>query len=731
MLKKITFLSLWVFCSLLAKSDEGMWIPMYLGEMNESEMQAMGMRITAEDIYSENHSSLKDAIVIFGGGCTGELISAEGLVLTNHHCGNGYIQSHSSLDHDYLTNGFWAINRSEELSNPGLKVTFLVRMEEVTTLVLEGVDEKMNDVNRSVRIEENIKKIKEEAVKDTYYRAEVKSFFYGNRYFLFINEVFEDVRLVGAPPSNIGNYGGDTDNWVWPRHTGDFSLFRIYADSANKPAKYSENNVPYQPKKHLTISTKGVKENDFTFVFGYPGSTQEYITSYGIDMQVNVLNPVRIGLREKKLDIYNAAMNDSREVRIQYSAKRSGIANGWKKFIGESRGIRRLKTVEMKQEFEQEFENWVNSSESNKEKYGMLLGELSRSHKILTPLNLQFNYLRESILSIEIIRYAFSFKTLVETSKNKDAEQSEVSKLTEKLSKSAEPYFKNYQAGIDKDIFIAMMADYCTNIDRKDWPPEIENLYHNEKGDFSQMAETVFSKSIFGSEERVAGLLNNYKPGKSKTIEKDIAYKMAIDVVSFYEKNLMPGVVSNSAAIDSLMRVYMKAQMEMQPMKKFYPDANFTLRVTYGNVKGYQPDDAVNFRYYTTLDGIMEKEDPDIYDYVVEDKLKELYKSKDFGPYADRDGNMHVCFTATNHTSGGNSGSPVLDADGNLVGLNFDRCWEGTMSDLVYDISQCRNIALDIRYCLFIIDKFAGATNLINEMTLLSGDNDPKTTPMN
>lgn len=720
------FLIIFIVAAQVAKPDEGMWIPMFLGELNEAEMQAMGMRITAEDIYSINHSSLKDAIVIFGGGCTGEVISEEGLILTNHHCGNGYIQSHSSLDHDYLTDGFWAMNRSEELANPGLKVTFLVRMEEVTDKVLSGIDLTMTDKVRFDKIAENIKKIKEEAVKDTHYSAEVKPFFCDNRYFLFINEVFEDVRLVGAPPSNIGNFGGDTDNWVWPRHTGDFSLFRIYADSANKPAKYSENNVPYKPLKHLSISLGGVQEGDFTFVFGYPGSTQEYLPSFGIDLQANVLNPVRINLREKKLDIYNSAMAKSREVRIQYAAKRSGIANGWKKSIGESRGIKRLKTIEKKQEFENEFTSWVNSSADNKTKYEGLLNGFEKTYEGISPLSLKLNYLRESVQSIEIIRYARTFGELLKLSKNKDTGQAEMDKVVEQLRKSSGQYFKNYQADIDQQIFVVMFTEYCNGISQADWPEVIKDMVDKFHGDFGLMADFVFTNSLFSSSDKVAQLLEGYKPGDYKKIEKDPAYKIADGVMAYSEKNLLPELVLKSKAIDSLMRIYMQAQIEMQPMKKFYPDANFTLRVAYGNVMGYQPDDAVKFNHFTTLDGIMEKEDPDIYDYVVEDKLKALYHSADYGPYADNDGKMHVCFTATNHTSGGNSGSPVLDADGNLIGLNFDRCWEGTMSDLVYDISQCRNIALDIRYCLFIIDKFAGATHLVEEMTILQNTFEPQ-----
>ena len=485
------------------------------------------------------------------------------------------------------------------------------------------------------------------------------------------------------------------------------------------------------PKRHLSISTKGIQEGDFTFVFGYPGSTQEYIPSYGIDLLVNVLNPVRISLREGKLDIYNSAMKESREVRIQYAAKRSGIANGWKKSIGESRGINRLKTIEQKKVFESEFENWVNASDERKEEYGGLVSSMSEVYNGMKPLSLSLNYLRESVQSIEIIRYSRSYSELIKASKNKNPDQAEIDKLILQLTKSAENYFRNYQAEIDKEIFVTMMSDFCQNNPQQNWPETIQDLYQAHKGNFNEMAEMVFNESIFASAEKVAELLSNYKPKNYRKLEKDAAYKIASGAVAYADQYLLPDLKKYSTSIDSLMRIYMKAQMEMQPMKKFYPDANFTLRVTYGNVKGYQPDDAVKFNYFTTLEGVMEKEDPDIYDYVVEDKLKDLYQQKDFGPYADADGKMHVCFTATNHTSGGNSGSPVLDADGNLIGLNFDRCWEGTMSDLVYDISQCRNIALDIRYCLFIIDKFAGAGHLIDEMTLIDVTENPGSVLMN
>lgn len=716
------FLSLFILIYIFhlpSKADEGMWIPMLLGELNEAEMQAMGMRITADDIYNINHSSLKDAIAIFGRGCTAEIVSEDGLILTNHHCGYGIIQKHSSLEHDYLTDGFWAMDRSEELPNPGLTVTFMVRMKEVTDQVLEGIEDNMTEVERREIISVNIDSIEVKAVKDTHYKAKVKPFFQGNQYFLFINEVFEDVRLVGAPPSNIGKFGGDTDNWMWPRHTGDFSVFRIYADTNNQPAKYSEDNVPYKPKEHLAISIKGVEEGDFTFIFGYPGSTEQYIPSYAVEMITNVVNPVRIKMRDKRLQIFKKAMNQSPEVRIQYAVKQSRIANGWKKWIGENRGIKRLNSIEKKQEMEAEFVKWANSSDELQKKYGQLLNEFENVYKELAPLNYNIAYLFEAGFGVEIIRYARSFDRLVQLSEDKETEQEEIDELVEKLKNSAESHFKNYQLFIDKEVFTAMMSSYYNNMDKNDMPEIIISMYDKYKGDFEKMADEIFDKSIFGSEEKIKNFLEHYKRSKYKKIVKDPVCKIAQGLSEYYYGSLMPGINSLRNKTDSLMRIYMRGQMEMQPKRKFYPDANFTLRVAYGNIESYKPGDAVSYNYFTTLKGIMQKEDPDIYDYVVEDELKELYNNKDYGKYADKDGSMHVCFIANNHTSGGNSGSPVLDADGNLIGINFDRCWEGTMSDIVFDRSQCRNITLDIRYCLFIIDKFAGATHLIEEMTIV------------
>ena len=719
MKKLIPLFTLIIAFQLLSQADEGMWIPMYLGEMNEAEMQAMGMRISADDIYSINHSSLKDAIMIFGGGCTGEFVSDQGLLLTNHHCGYRSIQKHSSVEHDYLTDGFWAMDKSEELSNPGLTITMLVRMEEVTSQVLDGVNESMNETERKAIISANIETIKEEAEKDTHYKVLVKPFFYGNQYFLFVNEIFKDVRLVGAPPSNIGKFGGDTDNWMWPRHTGDFSVFRVYADKDNNPAEYSEDNVPYVPKKHLSVSTKGAKEGDFTFIFGYPGTTEEYIPSYAVDMKLNAVNPVRISMRDIRIRIFLNAMNNSPETRIQYSAKHAGISNGWKKWIGENRGIKRLRAIDQKQELEAAFTDWTNSDKSLKEKYGGLLPAFEEAYGKLSPLEIKIAYLTEAGLGTEIIKYSRSFNKLISLSKNKEATDEEISEMLDKLKHSAESYFKDYNVDIDRKVFTALMSTYYNSMDKNELPPVIVEMHDKYKGDYVALTNAIFDNSIFAAKDQVDNFLNSYKKSKYKKILKDPAFQIGDKLANYFYKNLLSDEKRYSKSIDSLMRIYMKGQIEMQANKLFYPDANFSLRVAYGNVDGYQPDDAINFNYFTTLSGIMEKEDPDIYDYVVEDKLKELYNSKDYGKYGDMDGSLHVCFIATNHTTGGNSGSPVLDADGYLTGINFDRCWEGTMSDIIYDTSQCRNIAIDIRYLLFIIDKFAGAGHLVDEMTVV------------
>jgi hypothetical protein len=718
-MKKLLSLLTFFLITLVLKAGEGMWLPVLLQQLNEKDMQAMGMRITAEDIYSINHSSLKDAIVLFGGGCTGEIVSNQGLLLTNHHCGYGSIQRHSSLENDYLTDGFWAQSLIEELPNPGLSVTFLVRMEDITKAALKNVTSSMTENQRDSVVATNSKIIVNEAVKGTHYKAVVKPFYAGNQYYLLVTETYTDIRLVGAPPSNIGKFGGDTDNWMWPRHTGDFSVFRIYADKNNNPADYSKDNVPYTPKKYLNISLKGVREGDFTFVYGYPGTTQEYLPAASVDMVANHKNPIAIGLRQQRLDIIDLAMENDRLVRIQYSAKAAGIANYWKKMIGESRGIKRLDAVDKKLAFEKEFSQWVAADPYREAAYGQLLPEYDRIYSDFTPKYEAYTYLTEGPLSIEIIKYAYSFNKLVQQSRQKTVPDSVVKALANQLLSGVDGYFKNYNTGIDHLIFAAIMKTYCEKANPEYMPAIYKELKSRYNADYNKWADEVFSHTLFASAETMKAFLKKYSRKDAKKILKDPAFQLAAATYTYLQQNLSGYISLYYDETDSLQRIYMKAQMEFLPKKQFYPDANLTLRVAYGQVKGYKPANAVEYNWFSTLDGIMQKENPDIYDYVVDPRLKELYRNKDYGLYGDKDGSMHVTFIATNHTTGGNSGSPVLDADGNLVGINFDRCWEGTMSDLMYDPDQCRNISLDIRYCLFVIDKVAGAKRLVEEMTLI------------
>ena len=699
-------------------ADEGMWIPMLLENMNEKDMSRLGMRITASDIYDINNSSMKDAIFLFGGGCTASAISAEGLLLTNHHCGYGAIQRLSTIENDMLTNGFWAVGRQDELYCPGLTVTRLVKMEDVTDAALSRVTDDLTEEARAEIIEKNIKEIKDEATKDTHYEAVVKPFFYGNQYYLFVNEIFKDIRLVGAPPSSIGNFGGDSDNWMWPRHTGDFSLFRIYSNQNNQPAEYSEDNVPYKPLYVLPISIKGVEENDFTFVFGFPGRTEEYLPSYAIEMITQIQNPTRINLRRQKLDIYESFMTQDELVKLQYSNKQKGLANAWKKWIGENNGIQKLNGIDKKKEYELRFQQWIDQSAERKEKYGNILSKLKDTYEILGGLQLEFSYLLEAGLDIEIVKVARMTFGLKNLSEKEETTQDEIQKEIEKSKKQLLAFYKDYHQPIDRQIFISMLQNYRKAIETKKSPAVFDIIDKKFKGDISLYADYVFKKSMFANRTTAISFVENFKLSRLKRLIKDPGFQLANGLMDHYRNQLMPALSKTNSDKDSLMRLYMRAQMEFEPERRFYPDANSTLRVAYGSVKSFYPRDAVFYEKQTTIEGIMEKEDPKNEDYIVDGRLKTLYQTKDFGRYA-HNGTLPICFIASNHTTGGNSGSPVFNGNGQLVGLNFDRVWEGTMSDLMFDPEQCRNIMLDMRYCLFLIDKYAGARHLLDEMIVI------------
>ena len=705
-MKKVIITLLAALLWLPSIADEGMWIPMLL-KRNEADMQQKGMKISAEDIYSINKACLKDAIVLFGSGCTGEFVSDKGLLFTNHHCGYSYIARNSTLEHNYLANGFWAKSLEEEIPCPGLTATRLVRMEDVTKQVLDGVTNDMNEVKRNEKIADNIEKITKKNTEGTHYKAIIKPFYYGNQYFMYVNEVFTDVRMVGTPPSNIGKFGGDTDNWMWPRHTGDFSVFRVYAGADNKPADDSADNKPYKPLQHLNVSLKGVEENDFTFVFGYPGTTNRYATSQAVDLAANVTNPIRIALRTIRLNHYNNAMNKDAAQRLKYSSRVASIANGWKKWQGESLGINRLNGVEKKQAFERKFQQWAN----DKPMYKDVLPAMEKNYAILRNIELKNTYFSEAVVASDIMTRATQLYKLAITENNATIE-----KTVKDLIKSNENYFKDFDKHtiVDRAIFIETFCNMCQ--------AGFGGFVANKDVDVAKMEEMlgkIYDNSILTSEKDIMKLLKNYKAKDSKKILKDPAvalYLSAANNLLSADDRKQYTEVKNE--INRLYRLYVKGMMEMDANNVSFPDANLTLRVAYGHVEGFKPKDGVYYKAYTTLDGIMEKENPDIYDYVVEPRLKELYNTKDYGQYANTKGELPVAFIATNHTTGGNSGSPVLNANGELIGLNFDRCWEGTMSDLLFDPNYCRNITLDIRYCLFIIDKYAGAKNLIDELTI-------------
>lgn len=695
-------------------ADEGMWLPMFIERLNYVDMQKEGLHLTADEIYSINNGSLKDAIIMFGGGCTGEIVSSQGLIFTNHHCGYGAIQSHSTVEHDYLTDGFWAMRPEEELPNPNLNARFLVRIEEVTNKALEGVTRDMSEQVRMSKLRENIKRIETESSKGTGYDARVGSFFNGNEFYLFIYETFKDVRLVGAPPSSIGKFGADTDNWMWPRHTADFSIFRVYANAENKPADYSASNVPFKPRKFLDVSLKGVKKGDFTMIMGYPGTTDRYATSYTIDWALQYNNPAVVKIRTKKLDILKEDMDADVAIRIKYASKYAGSANYWKFFIGQNKGLKRLRVADRKRALEDEFREWAKSSPERFAEYGKALTDIEEAYRLINTYEKAVRYNSEAIVrGCEIIAFARQFSALANELKKDNPDPKSLENLKSKTKQFADSYFENYNAATDQKMLAAMLQLYYEDVPAEQQTAYLSVIFKKYKGDFSAYSAKVFGKTFMASQEKVSSFLAN---PSLKVLQKDPAWVLQL------------AFGKNSDLIDSLVkpgqeqlargrRDFVRGLREMLKDQNFYPDANSTMRLTYGKVQDYSPADAIDFDYVTTLEGVMQKDDQSSYEFAVPARLKELYAKKDYGRYADN-GVMPVAFLTNNDITGGNSGSPVLNADGQLIGLAFDGNWEAMSGNYCFEPALQRTICVDIRYVLFLIDKYAGATRIIDELVI-------------
>lgn len=693
---------------LLAQQAGGMWIPT---ELNEKEMKQLGMKISAKDIFNTQKPSIKDAIVQFDGGCTAEVISPKGLLLTNHHCGYDNIQSHSTVENDLLTNGFWAKNMGEELPNPGVTADFITDIKEVTAQVLKGTE---GLVNPQSVIDANIEAVKKTFNVDAYKKVVVRPMYAGNKYYAFVIETFKDVRLVGAPPQSIGKFGSDTDNWVWPRHTGDFAMFRIYADKNNRPAEYSPTNVPYKPKHFLPISIKDIKENDFTFVFGFPGRTNEYLPAVAVQKIVDDTNPARIEVRDVALKTLDEKMRSDAATRIKYASKYASVANYWKKWIGENKGLTKSKAVQKKQAYEQ-------TLISKNPEVATTLSEFNRLYNEQAPYALNNAYYTEVLRNAETLTLANQFHSFVQAY--------EAGKLTPQATQTLKNrlagFYKDYDGELDAKVSAKLLALYANKTPQQFLPQGFEkfkdvneNLSTFEKWSKNSVITGRAKLNGATAHEDINKIFSDV-PALVKNLKADPIYQTLSQMKETYLAKTDAKFTGLQSQIDALQKKYMAQQMATDKDKKFFPDANSTLRVTYGQVKGSNPADAVHYHYQTTLDGVMEKYVPGDYEFDVPAKLIQLYNSKDYGIYKNKDGKVPVAFTATNHTTGGNSGSPALDARGNLIGLNFDRQWEGTMSDINFDPRFSRNIMVDSKYILFIIDKFADADWLLKEMKIV------------
>ncbi len=702
-----------------AKADEGMWLPMLVKRLNYVDMQKAGLKLTPEEIYSVNNASLKDAIVGLGSParnfCSGEIVSSQGLFITNHHCGYGTIQDNSTTDHNYLKDGFWAMTKDEEIP-AGFSISILHHMDDVTSTILAAMSDDMNEMERAKAAKPLIDSLAK-ANSDDEYKAVVKSFFAGNEYYMFVYQVFPDIRLVGAPPSSVGKFGGDTDNWMWPRHTGDFTMFRIYANEDNKPAAYSADNKPYKPKHHLPVNIKGTKKNDYAMIFGFPGGTDRYMSSYGVDHKVNVDYPDRIKLRRKKLDLYEVGMNADEATQIQYASKHAGVSNYWKNFIGMTEALNALDVAGKKRSEEQDFEKWANANSERKEKYGKVLELYKEGYAQLKGSQTKYNYFIEGFASqgVEMASLARNYGKFAAILEKEDADPKNIDEMTQSLKEKNKKHFKNYNKQVDIDVLAAMFEMYAEAIPEGERPEYFQTLIGKAKGDYMKLAKWVAKKSMFDDEDKMEAFLTK---ANAKSILKDPAYKISKAVWDDFYKNVVPARQEANMKIAKAERLYIDGIRQMNPNKSYYPDANSTLRLTYGNILPYEARDAVFYEYYTTAEGILEKYQPGDLEFDAPDKLIKMIKEKDYGRYG-KNGELRVCFLSNNDITGGNSGSGVVNAEGHLIGTAFDGNWEAMSGDVAFEPNVQRTISVDIRYTLFIIDKFAGAGHLVKEMTVI------------
>ncbi len=706
-----------LFCILLmlfafgARADEGMWLPYSINGQNLADMQRLGCKLTAEQIFSFNQPSLKDAIVQFGGGCTGELISPEGLLLTNHHCGLGQVQAHSSVEHDYLKDGFWAYSKDQELPNEGLSVLFLNYIEDVTEAVLKGVTDNMSETDREQKIAENSKRLKTEKKGKSDVRVEIVPFYHGNQYILFVYDVYKDVRLVACPPWGIGKFGADTDNWTWPRHKGDFCIFRVYTAPDGSPAEYSKDNIPMKSKHYLPISLKGVQPGDYTMILGYPGSTDRYSTSGSVKNLIELEDPAIVACRTTKLEQYRKHMDADPAVFIQYASKQAGVSNYWKYSIGQIKQLKRNKVYEKRLEQEQAFRNWANADPQRKAKYAGIFDDFDKYWAHQSKYTKALLYHREAGWNGgEAVRFSMKFRS-VDYAYAEKIPQENIAAYTKKMKGDVEDFFKDYNKELDRDATIALLNLFYKDVDPSQLPATIKKVGDKTGGDFTAYVNNAFAKSIFVDKAKLTAWLENPKP-----IAKDPIFALMQEIVNSY---IALDEEAEKVECGRADRLYMEGLMEMQKDRNFYPDANFTMRLTYGSVQDYQPADGVTYNYYTTLDGVMAKYIPGNWEFDVPKDLIKLWENKDYGRYADKNGDLVVNFITTNDITGGNSGSPVIDAQGNLIGLAFDGNWEAMSGDIAFENEVQRTICMDMRYLLFIIDKMANAQNLMKELKIV------------